>query len=269
MQAGNLHELGGYNAVEHTMSARGESLAGMGSRPDDFMRSPVEAIDQFGQQQARSLPSTGMTTKSSQPPGTRRTSTAAIFVLSAALIVGLLAWIWASGQGERFSATAVVQLEPAATVEDNREVVDILGSIDRGPIVVTLAGVANSGSVTAAAQERLGVTEVDMEDYEVEALQVLTSHLVDITVTGPDEALSIGYADAIADELRLAFAESHPVYQITTVTPATIPESSGRPSTAVIVIAAMIAAAIGAFMLWLALFGGSDERTDLPLARRP
>ncbi len=251
------------------MSATGESLAGMGSRPDDFMRSPVEAIDQFGQRQARSLPSTGMTTKSSRQPGSRRTSTAAIFVLSAALIVGLLAWIWAAGQGERFSATAVVQLEPASTVEDNREVVDILGSIDRGPIVVTLAGVANSGSVTTAAQERLGVTEVQMEDYEVEALQVLTSHLVDITVTGPEDTLSIAYADAIADELRLAFAESHPVFQITTVTPATIPESSGRPGTAVIVIAAMIAAAIGAFMLWLALFGGSDERTDLPLARRP
>lgn len=194
-------------------------------------------------------------------------STAALFVAATSLIVGILAFIWASSQGDRFSATAVVQLEPSAEITDNRELVDIIGSIDRGPIVVTLAGVATSGSVTSAAQEQIDATAQQMESYEVEALQVLTSHLVDITVTGPSRSRSEAYADAIADQLRLSFAQSHPVYQITTVTPAAVPDSSGRPGTVLIVLAAMLAAAIGAVMLWLALFGGSDERTDLPLRR--
>ena len=195
-------------------------------------------------------------------------SSAAIFIVATALVGGVLAWIWASGQGETYSATAVVQLEPADTIDESGDVVDVVGSLDRGTIVVTAAGLANSGVVKTAAQGQLGMSSLQAEDYEVESLQVLTSHLIDITVTGPDEAQAVAYADAIADELQLSFAESYPVYQMTTVTPASIPDSSGRPGVAIIVIAAMIASAIGAFMLWLALFGGSDERTDLPLFRR-
>lgn len=228
---------------------------------------PGEMLEQRAKAGGRSasvLPAAGLATRARQS----HFAIAAVFVVTIAALFGGLAAVWASRQDQRFSATAVVQLEPSEEIEDTRELVEIIGSIDRGGIVVTLAGVAESGSVTSAARSQLGLTPEQTEDYEVEALQVLTSHLVDITVTGPSKPQTIELSDAIADQLRASFRESHPVYQVTTVTPANVPDSSGRPSPVLIVVAAMLAAAVGAMMLWLALFGGSDERTDLPLPRR-
>lgn len=195
-------------------------------------------------------------------------SSVAIFVLAAALIGGILAWIWAVGQGERYSASAVVQVQPSAAIQESGDVVDVVESLDRGTIVVTAAGLANSGLVDQAAQDSIAMTEDEAQDYEVESLQVLTSHLIDINVTGPDRDRAIAYADAIAKQLGTDFSTTYPVYEVKTVTPAGVPDSSGRPGVLLIVLAAMLAAAVGAFMLWLALFGGSDERTDLPVTRR-
>lgn len=177
----------------------------------------------------------------------------------AAVAGGFLAWLWASAQSEQFTATAVVAITPADSLEDSSEVVDVLQSLDRGTAVVTAAGMASSGTVRLAAQSEIGLSAEQAGDYEVEALQVLTSHLVDITVVGPDDETAIAYADAITNELRTSYAGHFPVYQIETVTEAEIPDDSGRPSTTLIVIAAMIASGLGAFMLWLALFGGSDQ----------
>lgn len=252
------------------MSTTEETLAGASAASDPEGTDPVTDLDtgDFGQTK-RSFPSPGgLASAPGKSAKGRKGSSAAIFILTTTLLIGALAWIWAASRGESYSATAVVQLEPADTIDESRDVVDVVGSLDRGTIVVTAAGLANSGVVKSAAQDQLGLSPLQAEDYEVESLQVLTSHLIDITVTGPNENLSIRYADAIADELQTSFAQSYPVYQMKTVTPATVPDSSGRPGVILIVIAAMIAAAIGAFMLWLALFGGSDERTDLPLGRR-
>ena len=250
------------------MSATEESLAetasGAGTDAGEYTGNAIDEV-------LRPPRGTPMSPSSRPRPGAarrNRTSTAALLILGLSMIGGLLAGLWAVGQGDRHSATAVVQLEPASTIEDNRDVVDIVGSLDRGTIIVTAAGLATSGVVTSGAQEQIGMSTTQAEDYEVESLQVLTSHLIDITVTGPNEATAIAYADAIADELRTSFSQSYPVYQIATVTPATVPDSSGRPGVVVIVIAAMVASAVGGLMLWLALFGGSDQRTDLPLARR-
>ena len=182
-----------------------------------------------------------------------------MLVAAAAVIGGLLAWLWASAQGDQFTATAVVAITPADSLEDSSEVVDVLQSLDRGTAVVTAAGMAGSGTVLLSAQSASGLSGEEASDYDVEALQVLTSHLVDITVVGPEEATAIAYADAIADELTVSYAEYFPVYKIERVTDASIPDDAGRPSTTLIVIAAMIASALGAFMLWLALFGGSDQ----------
>ena len=171
--------------------------------------------------------------------------------------------LWASSQDDRFSATTVVAITPAAELGGNQEVVDVLGPLDRGSIVATAAGIASSGTVTSSALADLGAGLAgNLDEYEVESLQVLESNLIDVTVTGPDAEGAAAYANAIAAELQATFADFYPVYEIRLVTEANPPSNSGRPGTALIVIGAAVLAGIGTLMLWLAIFGARAVDTE-------
>ncbi len=179
-----------------------------------------------------------------------------VVVVVAAVLGGGVAALWASSQPERYEVGVVLAVGPAATLIDDADVIDVVGSLERGGITATAAGVATSSSVRDAAVADLGLTPGSIGDYEVDSVPVLTSSLVDITVTGPDPEIAASLANAIGAELQARFTTIYEVYEIELLTPAIVPGQSTRPSVLLVAVLGAIVAVAVALVVWWAAFGG-------------
>jgi capsular polysaccharide biosynthesis protein len=178
----------------------------------------------------------------------------------AAVLGGALAALWAGSQPDRYSVTAVMAVAPASVIIDETQVIDIIGSLDRGGATATAAGIAGSGTVRDGATAQLGVEPGSLNDYEVDSVPVLTSSLFDINVSGPDAEVTAALANAVGTQLQVQFNALYNVYEIEFVTQARVPSTSGRPSLLLItVLGALVAASTATAVSWAA-FGGRWRR---------
>ena len=178
-----------------------------------------------------------------------------MIVAAAAVVGGLIATIWATSQPDRYQVTTVMAVGPAPSVTDEANIIDIVGSLDRGGIIATAAGLADSGSIRNAAAEDLDAVGA-LGDYEIDSLPVLTSNLFDITVSGPEAETVAGLANAVGTRVQAQFAELYGIYRIEFVTRATPPTNSDRPAVFLVTAAgALVAAGAAAAILWAA-YGG-------------
>ena len=184
----------------------------------------------------------------------------ALVVAVAGLLGGALAALWAGSQPDRYSVTAVMAVAPASAIIDESQVIDIIGSLDRGGVTATAAGIAGSGSVRDAATALLGVEPGLLGDYEVDSIPVLTSSLFDINVSGPDAEVTAALANAIGTQLQLQFNGLYEVFDVEFVTQARAPSNSGRPGLLLVtILGALVAASTATAVSWAA-FGGRWRR---------
>lgn len=177
-------------------------------------------------------------------------------VLGAAVLGGVLSAQWAGAQPDRYSVTAVMAIAPASAIIDESQVIDIIGSLDRGGATATAAGIAGSGSVRDAAAAQLGVAPGLLGDYEVDSIPVLTSSLFDINVSGPDAEITAALANAVGTQLQAQFNGLYEVYEVEFVTQARAPSNSGRPGALLVtILGALVAASTATAVLWAALGG--------------
>lgn len=167
----------------------------------------------------------------------------------AAVLGATIAVAWGGFQEERFSATTVVAVAPAESVVQDADVIDVVGGLDRGTIVETLAGLSASSSVTSAAAANSGIDPVDAGDYEVDAVRAVGSNLVDITASGPDAEVVAALSTSTAQMVAAQFNTLYRVYRVDVVTAADVPSSSDRPSLALVGVAGAVAAGLAASLV--------------------
>jgi capsular polysaccharide biosynthesis protein len=173
-----------------------------------------------------------------------------IWIVVAAVVIGaLLGLVFVRAQPERFTAETVVAVAPADTVADNAQLVDIVGSLERSGMPATVAGMASSQSVVQSAAAQVPLTGEELADYDVDATPVITANLVEVRVTGPDAETAAALTNAVASEVQAQLARLYRVYQVTTLTPATTPSGSDRPSASLVM--AGSAALAGVVALWV------------------
>jgi capsular polysaccharide biosynthesis protein len=178
-------------------------------------------------------------------------------VAGAVLLGALLGAVFVGSQSARYEAETVLAIAPSDTVVDDAQLIDIVGSLDSSGIPATVAGMAASESVVAAAVAALLPTpEEDFADYDVDATPVISANLVDVRVSGPDARTAAALTNTIATEVQAQFAQLYRVYQLKVLTPASVPSSSGRPSGALVMLAS--AALAGAAALWV--LSRNDQR---------
>lgn len=182
----------------------------------------------------------------------------------AVVVGGGMAAIWAASQPDRYEAEVVMAVGPASTLVEDADVIDVVATLERGGVTATAAGIATSSSVKNAAADEIGLDGSDAGDYEVDAVPVQTSSLVDISVSGPDAEIVASLANATAEQLQVRFEEIYDVYEVEILSPATAPTNSARPSIALVtVLGALVALAIS-MAVWWAVFGGRWRKEPSP-----
>jgi capsular polysaccharide biosynthesis protein len=176
----------------------------------------------------------------------------------AALIGAIVAGVWASAQPDVYELKVVVAIAPSDTLTTDADVIDVIGSLDRSGITATAAGIATSRSVGDAAASTVGLDSLG--DYEVDALRVLDSNLIDIIVSGPDPVIGRDLALATAAELQTQFLAVYDVYQIDIVSEPSDSAGSERPSVLLVALAgALVAGAVAAAAWWAAFAGRRSQ----------
>jgi capsular polysaccharide biosynthesis protein len=184
-------------------------------------------------------------------------------VIAAAVIGAVLGLAYVRSQSDRFTAETVIAVAPAATVVDDAQLIDIVGSLDSSGIPATVAGMATSESVVETAAGLLPMTGEELADYDVDATPVITANLVEVRVTGPDAERASALTNAVASEVQRQFAELYRVYQVKTLTPAVPPAASDRPSASLVMLGS--AALAGLVALWIV--SRRTARTHVPAVR--
>jgi capsular polysaccharide biosynthesis protein len=108
---------------------------------------------------------------------------------------------------------------------------------------------ATSEAVVETAAGLLPMTGAQLADYDVDATPVITANLVEVRVTGPDAETAAALTNAVASEVQSQFVQLYRVYQVKTLTQATAPSSSDRPSASLVMFGS--AALAGVVALWI------------------
>ena len=97
----------------------------------------------------------------------------------------------------QYQATATFIITPGATLTVGRDVVNSLDTLDRRSIVATYAEVMNSQRIYGEALSSLKLEASALEDYEMLAVVLPESSVVELDVTGPDPKLAAELANAV------------------------------------------------------------------------
>lgn len=178
----------------------------------------------------------------------------------AALAGALGAGIWGASQPDRYSASTTVAIAPAPSLTDDADVIDVVGGLDRGTIVETLAGLVTSAPVVSAAAEEVAIPGSDRGLYDVSAVRVTGASLVDVTASGPDPELVAALATAAATTAAAEFDTLYRVYVVDVVAAADVPDASDRPSVLVVTTAGAVVAGLAAAIVVAASRSRRRER---------
>jgi len=100
----------------------------------------------------------------------------------------------------QYQATASFIITPSATLTVGRDVVNSLDTLDRRSIVATFAEVMNSHRIVNTAAASVGLDEKTLEDYEVLAVVLPESSVLELDVSGPDPKFAADLTNAIGSE---------------------------------------------------------------------
>jgi capsular polysaccharide biosynthesis protein len=95
-----------------------------------------------------------------------------------------------------YRATARVAVRPAASLSDERTMVDMVAQMGARFIPGTFAQTVTSAAVQAAAQKAAGLSADAAKDYPVDANVLPDTAVVEIAMTGKDPALLAKYLNA-------------------------------------------------------------------------
>lgn len=147
---------------------------------------------------------------------------AALVAVSASLGLSYLAT-------PQYQATASFIITPSATLTVGRDVVNSLDTLDRRSIVATFAEVMNSRRIVTDAAASVGVDETMLEDYEILAVVLPESSVLELDISGPDPKLAADLANAIGAQAITFSRGFNQVYDLNFLDTAVVPEDPFSP----------------------------------------
>lgn len=163
---------------------------------------------------------------------------------ASSLLTGLLRWWWVilltvlvgaatsfyftQQQGERFRAETTLVLGPAPGLQDPRQIVDSLDTLDRRSVVATFALLPQSRRVKELARQQLRLSDAQIEDHMVSTAVLPDSNVLAVRVEGPDPNLATAFANAIAQQAIASTGEVYSIYGMKVLDPAGEPTASSQ-----------------------------------------
>lgn len=195
-------------------------------------------------------------------PTVLRTQNDAVAPASASLFGGLLRWWWiillaamvgagssfyfAQQRAPTFRAETTLVVGPAEDLDDPREIVDSLDTLDRRSVVATFAVLPKSRTVRQRAQQQLRLTEPQLASYEVETAVLPDSNVLAVRVDGPDGRVAADFANALAQQAIASAGRIYSVYSMRVLDAASVaPAAEGAAASRNIVAGALAGLLIG------------------------
>lgn len=114
----------------------------------------------------------------------------------------------------RYQATATFIITPGATLTVGRDVVNSLDTLDRRSVVATYAEVMNSQRIYGEALTSLKLEASALEDYEMLAVVLPESSVLELDVTGPDPKMAAELANAVGYQAIKFLRSFNQVYDL-------------------------------------------------------
>lgn len=129
----------------------------------------------------------------------------------------------------QYQATASFIITPSATLTVGRDVVNSLDTLDRRSIVSTFAEVMNSRRIVNDAAASVGLDEKALDDYEILAVVLPESSVLELDVSGPDPKIAADLTNAIGSQTIVFSRSFNQVYDLNFLDTAVAPEDPFSP----------------------------------------
>lgn len=122
-------------------------------------------------------------------------------VLAAAL--GSVAYLTADEKPPTYEASAILAVVPDTSVQNENQVLRSMEILERRSVVSTLSRIPTSGIIRRRAALGLDASLDDLRSYRVDTSILPSTHLVRISVRGPDPELAERFANAVASRSQV------------------------------------------------------------------
>lgn len=170
------------------------------------------------------------------------------WVLPLVMAAGLgSVWYLTSGDAPPiYRAEATLAAVPQPSLRNENQVMRAIDILDRGTVVATLSELCTSGAVRRAAAARLGAKLEELVAYEVEADVVPNTHLIRLSVEGPDPELAARFAAALGGATAERAGASYPTFALEPLDEPSVPARPlGRGGRRAYAVAGLLGLALG------------------------
>lgn len=170
-------------------------------------------------------------------------------ILAASL--GSVAYLTADEAPPVYEAAATLAVTPDSSIQNEPQVLRSLELLERRTMVSTLSRIPTSGFMRARAADALNTTPEQLASYRVETNILPSTHLIRVSVRGPEPDVAERYANALAMGAQATGDRYYRVYALRIVdraeTPVSPVEGSERRTYAVAGILGLVLGVGGAW----------------------
>ena len=152
-----------------------------------------------------------------------------------------------------FETQARFLVSPAQFLEDERDMIDSLETLDKRSTVATYAEVIGSPSILKATGEQLAVDDEALDSYSVSTSILPEASIIELTITGRHPQLVAMLANTLGEQGIEYIRDKYRIYDINFLDRAQVPEQPASPKPfRDAVLAALLGLGIGivAILLW-------------------
>src|SRR3954447_23356501 len=148
-----------------------------------------------------------------------------LVTISAATAVTVVDFI----RSPSYSAKARVAVRPAASLTDERTIVDLVGQMASRSVVGTYAQTFSSEAVKTQARQAASLSSADAARYPLEANILPDSIVIEVSGTGPDPAILANYINATVSSTISNTRGLFKVMELVSLESAQVPDSPTSP----------------------------------------
>lgn len=162
-------------------------------------------------------------------------------------------------------------VSPAQFLEDERDMIDSLETLDKRSTVATYAEVMGSTTILEAAGERLAVDSESLDNYSISTSILPEASIIELRITGRHPQLVAVLANTLGEQGIDYIRDKYRIYDINFLDRAQVPERPASPQPVRdAALAALLGLGIGvvAILLWDQL-GVQPESEEVKLPMQP
>src|SRR5215213_7668513 len=126
------------------------------------------------------------------------------------------AWFFTARQQNIYRASTTVIVGPNRRITNAREITEVYNTLDRRSIMATLAKTPVTGAVKEQVAAELGA----VNDYEISAVVIPDTNILEISADGPNPETALQIANAIAGKTALYAAGFYDTFELKILDPA-------------------------------------------------